>query len=103
MIRNHNLAFFKFDGSPWTEEELLNILKYTGFDPDDFLALHPDAKKRMYVFDCGLGQYYMWTKQEKHPNFPNCTRVSYEKMFPVKKPSFWKRFFSMVGWKISKC
>lgn len=73
-----NLAFYKRSGTPWTEEEYHNIVKYYGYETDARISTYNYEK---FIFDDGNFTRFMYTWGEKHKNFKNCEQVAYEDIF----------------------
>ena len=75
-----NIAFYKRSGTPWTEEEYHNIVKYCGYETDSGIS---NYAYRKFIFDNGDPHRFMciWIKQEEDKNFRNCEQVAYEDIF----------------------
>lgn len=88
MSKKRNLAFYKKSGTPWTNEEYIKILLYTGdmdfsdiLDPSYPDALDPNYINDMYIYDNGDSEDFMYTWDLSCPNFNNCVKVPYEDIF----------------------
>lgn len=90
-LLKRNLAFYKRSGTPWTEEEYHNIVKYCGYETDSGISNYAYHK---FIFDDGSPHrfMYMWTKQEKTMNFNNCTQVAYEDIFNPQRVAIVTKF-----------
>ncbi len=96
-MERRNLAFYKKSGTPWNDEEIINIYRYVG-DPDESAVpdgtYDHDFYTRTWIYDDGETSpgdtvglfYYMWEDQEEDKNFPNCRQVAYESMLsPIRR------------------
>lgn len=77
-LLKRNLAFYKRSGTPWTEEEFQNIVKYCGYETDAKISTYDYEK---FIFDDGNFTRFMYTWGERHKNFRNCKQVAYEDIF----------------------
>ncbi len=92
-MQKRNLAFYKKSGLPWTDEEILNIYRYTGNELDTSTPGPCDWEYGYrWIFDDGddwnddTSPYYLWSEQEDEPNFHNCTPIAYEIIAsPIRK------------------
>jgi len=78
MLRN--LAIYKDDGRPWTQEEydIISNMCEDGH-PANLWEIEPDDANKKYIFDDGDTSKFMhmWAYQSKVKNFSNCTQISY--------------------------
>lgn len=87
-----NLAFYKRSGTPWTQEEYQNIVKYCGYKTDARISHY---KHDTYIFDnCNPTNFmYAWVSQI---NFKNCREVAYEDIFS-NEPNIIQEFDKVFG------